>query len=105
MNAFEMGLDMDLILCDMRTYETLDDARLLAQDILAKALDANVGCALIASIGAKLRYPESLEAFAAFAHDQAGHEHVGITEADCVDDILDACRAFLQSASNDRGAS
>jgi len=82
----------------LRTYETLDDAKLLAQDILAKSLDANVGCALIASIAAKLRYPELLEAFAALAHDQAGHEHVGISKADCVDDILDACCAFLGSS-------
>jgi hypothetical protein len=86
----------------MRTYETLDDAKLLAQDILAKSLDANVGCTLIASIAAKLRYPESLEAFAALAHDQAGHEHVGISKADCVDDILDACYEFVGNAANDR---
>lgn len=82
----------------MRTYETLDDAKLLAQDVLKKSLDANVGCALIASIAAKLRYPEPLAAFAALAHDQSGHEHVGISKADCVDDILDACRAFLGNA-------
>lgn len=84
----------------MRKYETLDDAKLLAEDILGKSLDANVGCSLIAAIAAKLRFPESLEAFAALAHDQSGHQHVGISKADCVDDILDACRAFLDSAAN-----
>ncbi len=86
----------------MRTYETFDDAKLLAQDILSKSLDANIGCALIASIAAKLHHPESLELFSALAHDQSGHEQVGISTADCVDDVFEACRVLLVCSAEDR---
>lgn len=85
----------------MRKYDTVDDAKLLAQDILSKSLDANVGCALIAAIAAKLRYPESLALFSALAHDQSGHEQVGISSFDCADDIFEACRVLLGSSTNE----
>lgn len=87
---------------DIRTYDTFDDAKLLAKDILSKSLDANIGCALIASIAAKRRYPEPLELFSALAHDQSGHEQVGISTADCVNDIFEACHVLLGSSTNAR---
>ena len=76
-------------------YETIDDAKLLAEGILSKTLDPNVGCALIGAIADKLGYPDSLEAFAAIAHDQVGHEHGGITAEDCIDDIFSACHQLI----------
>lgn len=83
---------------NIKSYETIADAKLLAGDILAKSLDATVGCTLIASIAAKLHYPESLEVFSALAHDQSGHEQFGISAADCVDDVFEACHALLRGS-------
>lgn len=80
----------------MRKYETFEDVRLLAQDILAGVADPNRACALIAAISAKLQYPPSLAAFSCLTHDQTEHEHVGILAADCVDDIFEACRVLIE---------
>ncbi|MYN05566.1 hypothetical protein GTP41_26085 [Pseudoduganella sp. DS3] len=99
MQTLEIGTaNLDV---DMRTYESFEDAKLLAQEILSNRLDANVGCALIASTAAKLGYPKSLEIFFALAHDQSGHERVGISAVDCVDDIFVACRVLLESSINE----
>lgn len=69
--------------------------------ISSQSLDANIGCALIAVVAAKLRYPESLEVFSSLAHDQSGHEQAGISPLDCVDDIFEACHVLLGSSTNE----
>lgn len=79
----------------MGRYETVEDARLLAEEVLAGSLGPNAGCELIASIAAKLNYPPALEPFAAIAHDQEGHEALGITADSCIDDIVHACRHLI----------
>ena len=79
----------------MKEYETIEDARSLATEVLNCSLAPNAGCALIASIAAKLKYPIELEAFVAIAHDQEGHEAFGITAESSIADILHACRQLL----------
>ena len=79
----------------MKRYETVDDARSVAEAVLAGSIGPNTGCALIASIAAKLNYPPALEPFAAIAHDQEGHEAFGITAEGCIDDIVQACRHLI----------
>ena len=83
----------------MRLFETVDDACSIATSVLAGSIDPNTGCALIASIAAKLNYPPALEPFVAIAHDQAGHVAFGITAEGCIDDIVNACRCFLAGES------
>jgi len=79
----------------MRSYETVEDARSVAADVLAGSTDPNTGCALIASIAAKLNFPPALETFVAISHDQEGHEDFGITAESCIDDIVQACRRLI----------
>jgi hypothetical protein len=79
----------------MRSYETLEDACSVAAEIIAGSIDPNVGCATIASIAARLNYPDLLEAFAAIAHDQEGHEDFGITADSCIGEIVSACRRLV----------
>lgn len=79
----------------MKRYETLEDARLVAEEVLAGLIGPNAGCALIASIAAKRNYPSALEPFAVIAHDQEGHEAFGITAESCIDDIVHACRHLI----------
>jgi hypothetical protein len=86
----------------MKSYETVEDACSIAADVLAGSVDPNTGCALIASIAAKLNYPPDLEPFAAIAHDQEGHEAFGITAESCIDDIVHACGRLI--AGQSRGA-
>ena len=83
----------------MGTYETVEDACSVATDVLAGSIDPNAGCALIASIAAKMNYPPALEPFAAIAHDQEGHETFGITAESCIDDIVHACRRLIADQS------
>jgi len=79
----------------MRSYETIEDAHSIASDVLAGSIDPNAGCALIASIAAKLNYPPALEPFVVIGHDQEGHEVFGITAESCIDDIVHACRRLI----------
>jgi hypothetical protein len=81
----------------MKRYETVEDARSVAEEILAGSISPNFGCALIASIAAKLSYPPALEPFVAIGHDQKGHDAFGITAENCIDDIVDACRHLIAS--------
>lgn len=79
----------------MKSYETVEDACSVAVAVLVGSTDPNTGCALIASIAAKLSYPSVLEPFVAIAHEQRGHEECGITPESCIDDIVDACRHLI----------
>ncbi|MDN2710163.1 hypothetical protein O0880_12110 [Janthinobacterium sp. SUN118] len=81
----------------MRQYETIGDALLLARDVLDRSLDANQGCALIATIAGKLGHPPSLEDFTVLAHEQTGHQCFGIAAEDCVDEIFSACHSLLEA--------
>lgn len=83
----------------MKSFETVEDACSVASQVLAGAIDPNTGCALIASIASKLHFPSALEAFAAIAHDQDGHEAFGMTAESCVADIIRACRHLVAAQS------
>ena len=77
----------------MRKYQTIDDAQVLATDILSKSIAPNVGCVLIAAIATMLGYPESLEGFVALAHEQ--EQRGGLAAAACIDDIFLASQQLL----------
>jgi len=79
----------------MQTFESIDDAVALARQVLAGALDPNLGCGLIASIGEKANHPKELQAFILLSHEQYRHEALGITAESCVPDILGACRELV----------
>jgi len=81
----------------MKSYETFEDALSVAEEVLARSIAPNVGCALIAAIAAKLSYPSALEPFVAIAHDQEGHDAFGMTAESCIDDIVHACRNLIAS--------
>ena len=81
----------------MKNHETFEDALSVAEEVLARSIAPNAGCALIAEIAAKLSYPSALEPFVAIAHDQEGHDAFGITAENCIDDIVHACRNLIAS--------
>lgn len=85
----------------MPDYESLDDALRVAKEVIDGDVSPNLGCGLIAAIGEKLNYPSEFQLFQLIAHEQYGHESLGITSASCIPDILKECHAFL--AAHGRG--
>jgi len=79
----------------MQSFESIDDAIRVAKQVLAGEIDPNLGCGLIAGIGEKLRYPDTLDVFLHLDHDQYGHEEFGIMAESCIPEILEACRALV----------
>ncbi|WP_141400771.1 hypothetical protein [Pseudoxanthomonas wuyuanensis] len=79
----------------MHSFESMEDACRVARQVLAGEVDPNLGCGLIAAIGEKLGFPDSLDTFLLLGHEQYDHEGLGITAKSCVPDILEACRVLL----------
>jgi len=79
----------------VQSFESMEDARRVATQILGGEIDPNLGCGLIAAIGEKLNYPKELSMFLLLGHEQHGHEGLGITAESCLPDILAACRELL----------
>lgn len=76
-------------------YESMADAHRVASEILDQSIDANLGCGLIATISAKLSSPTELQPFELLAHEQSGHEHIGIQPNELVPLIVQACHELL----------
>ena len=79
----------------MQTFDSMKDALLVASRVLAGEIEPKLGCNMIAAVGENLGHPRELSMFALLAHEQSGHESLGITAASCVPDILAACRDLL----------
>jgi hypothetical protein len=77
-------------------YESLEDAMIVARHVLAGDIDPNLGCGLIAGIAEKLGRPAELSGFDLLAHEQTGHEALGITAASSVPDIVAECRRLVE---------
>ena len=76
-------------------FETMEDARRVAREVLAGKMDPNLVCGLIRGIAQGTNYPSELGTFLLLGHEQYDHEHLGITAESCVPEILEACRELL----------
>jgi hypothetical protein len=79
----------------MQTFESMDDAIRVAQQVLAGEVDPNLGCGLIAGIADKINFPSTLSIFLLLGHEQYDHEGLGINAESCVPEILEACRELI----------
>ncbi len=79
----------------MDSFETLDDAIRVAQEVLSGAMDPNLGCGLISSIAEKNNHPSHLMIFVLLGHEQYDHEHLGMTAESLRPEIIDACRELI----------
>lgn len=70
-------------------------SKIIAQRILDGAVDPNSGCAEIGVINQSLQWPDELSVFGLLAHEQCGHEKIGITAAGCIPDIVAEARKLL----------
>ena len=73
----------------------LSEAASLCREVLAGSRDPNKACERLGQICAELDWPESMQMFSLLAHDQQGHEHLGMTAENTVPDIIAACKEFL----------
>lgn len=67
----------------------------IARRIISGRVNPNDGCTLLAKASETLRGPKSLAAFEILAHEQYGHEHLGITAATCAMEILEECHRLV----------
>ena len=68
----------------------INSAIQIAHDIVENKFDANKGCEIINNISIQLEYPEELSSFQLLAHEQYGHENIGIYAKDLIPDIKNA---------------
>jgi|GEM_PF-1829041 len=54
-------------------------AKLIAKSIIEGRTDPNVGCTMIGEINHELDWPKELGVLGLLAHEQTGHENLGIT--------------------------
>lgn len=79
----------------MPNYNSVEDALLVAKDILTGKVDPNLGCGLIAEVSRQLGSPHFLQQFSLLAHEQGGHAALGISARACVPEIMAACRELI----------
>lgn len=79
----------------MKTYDTLQDARRVAREILGDAIDPHLGCGLIGGIGQKLNCTSALMEFVHLAHLIEEPGHPGFSRESLLPEILAACRELL----------
>ncbi len=81
----------------MNSFDTLEDAPRVAQQVVDGELNPNLGCSLIAEINKNIGYLSELDMFMPLAHDQYGHDELGFTAESCVLEMQEACRDLLMA--------
>ena len=71
----------------------------IATRILSGEIQPNLGCSIIAQLCQENNWPNELQVFDLLAHEQEGHEHIGITAESSIPAIIEACRELTGSHS------
>ena len=71
-------------------------AKIIASQILSGKIQPNEGCYLIGEINHYLGWTDELSDFGSLAHDQTGHENIGITSESVVPEIISAAKELLK---------
>ncbi len=69
----------------------------IARRIISGRVNANDACALLAEVSESLNSPDDLSAFEILAHEQRGHEHLGLTAESCAAEIVKECHRLVLS--------
>ena len=73
----------------------MNQARLIASQVLAGTRDPNEACAALAELCKQSGWPTELTPFTALEHEQHGHEQLGFNATNTVPLILEECRLLL----------
>ena len=69
---------------------------MLAHQVLEGEISPNLACAEIGEMNQSLDWPEELSAFGLLAHEQTGHEHIGMTSESVQPEIVHEAQKLLQ---------
>lgn len=72
-------------------------AKNIAENIISGKIDPNIGCLKIGELNQELGWPQELSGFDLLAHEQTDHEHIGITRASIIPDILKEANTLLKT--------
>ena len=67
----------------------------IARRIISGRVNPNDACALLAEVSESLNSPDELSAFEILAHEQYGHEHLGLTAESCEAAIVKECHRLV----------
>ena len=73
----------------------MPEAVAIAKQIVSGEINPNEGCDLIGKINDELGWPEELLGFGQLAHEQHGHEHLGITAENSIPDIIKESKKLI----------
>jgi len=71
----------------------------VAKGIISKEINPNNGCAQLSELSQENNSPDELQIFELLAHEQYGHEHIGITAEDTALQITEECENFVNKVS------
>jgi len=96
LHLFESSLVELNIVVPPKSILLIHRAKFLAIAILAGDISPNEGCRRIGEINLQLGWPEELAEFGLLAHEQTGHEDLGITAESLQPEIREATGRLLQ---------
>jgi len=79
--------------------EIIRKALNIAKGILSNETDPNIGCGLISELSQENNSPSELQIFELLAHEQYGHEHIGITAGNTEPQIIEECKKLVKRFS------
>ena len=86
---------------DSAQQELMKQAVEIAKRIVSGATDPHEGCTEIDKICTSLEFPDDLLVFGLLAHDQSGHDHLGITAETCLPDILTESKKLIERSQQE----
>ena len=69
----------------------------IAEKIINKEIDINLGCSVLSEISQKSGSPQNLAVFELLAHEQSNHENIGITNNNIQPSIIKEARILINS--------
>ena len=74
----------------------ISEATAIAKNILSNSVTPNIGCLQISELSKENDSPDELQIFELLAHEQYGHEHIGITAENTIPQIIQECEQLAK---------
>jgi hypothetical protein len=71
----------------------------IGKSIISKEINPNTGCAQLSELSQENNSPSELQIFELLAHEQYGHEHIGITAENTIPQIIEECENLVNKNS------
>jgi hypothetical protein len=77
----------------------IEQAVLISRQILDGQVQPNYGCYQNSELCQENSWPRELQIFSLLAHEQEGHDHIGLTAENTIPSIIEASRALVANHS------